>query len=195
MKDVSARRIAIVGVFVAIIAVLGFTPIGLLHVGPIYVTLLCIPVIIGTVSLGRNTGLVLGACFGLVSFIKGLTAASSLELPILQANVLYVAALCFLPRLLIPLTTAAVYGLAAKNRNGKLAVAAAALCGSLTNTFFYLGFVLLFYILIGLDHAALLALLGTIVLFAGIPEAIAAAVVSVPIVQALKKSGLDATIN
>lgn len=45
----------------ALIILLGVTPIGLIPLGFINVTILCLPVIIGTLLLGLRTGLVLGA--------------------------------------------------------------------------------------------------------------------------------------
>lgn len=44
----------------ALIILLGVTPIGLIPLGFINVTILCLPVIIGTLLLGLRTGLVLG---------------------------------------------------------------------------------------------------------------------------------------
>jgi uncharacterized membrane protein len=185
------RLIAIIGFFMALIIIMGLTPIGLLHVGPIYVTLLCIPVIVGTILLGTKVGIILAIAFGSVSLFVGLKAPSLLEMPIMQANLLYLIVLCYIPRLMIPLVTNFVHKSLLKKHPEQLRLTIAALAGSLTNTFLYLGFVLLFYVLIGLDHITLLGTLGTIVLFAGIPEAIAAALVSMPIVLAIRKSGLS----
>lgn len=47
----------------ALIILLGVTPIGLIPLGFINVTILCLPVIIGTLLLGLRTGLVLGLVF------------------------------------------------------------------------------------------------------------------------------------
>lgn len=189
MKKDRIRYLASVGILMALVAMMGLTPIGLLHVGPVYVTLLCIPVIIGTVLLGLGAGLLLGVTFGSVSFYVGMTAPSALVMPIMQDSVLYLALLCYLPRLLLPLICHAAYRLSGKSGREKAAITAAALAGSLTNTLFYLGLMLAMYVLIGLDHAAILGTLGSIVLFAGIPEAIAAAVVAVPLITAIRKTG------
>lgn len=184
------RLMVITGLFMALIILMGLTPIGLLHVGPIYVTLLCIPVIVGTILLGTKVGLLLAVCFGSVSLFVGLRAPSPLEAPIMQANMIYLIVLCYFPRLMIPLMTALTHRYLFKKRPEQLKLSIAAIVGSLTNTILYLGFVLLFYVLIGLDHVALLGTLGTIVLFAGIPEAIAAALVSMPVILAIRKSRL-----
>ena len=189
MKKDQIRYLTALSILMALVVLMGLTPIGLLHVGPIYVTLLCIPVIIGTLLLGLGAGLTLGLTFGSVSFYVGMTAPSALVMPVVQNNVLYLVALCYVPRLLLPLVSHQLYR-ALGSRQEKKAITLAALAGSFTNTVFYLGLLLLFYITIGLDHAAILGTLGSIVLFAGIPEGIAAAIVSVPVMTALKKAGL-----
>jgi uncharacterized membrane protein len=188
MKREFAFRLAATALLIALTVVLGLTPLGFLHVGIFYATLMCIPVIVGTLLLGLAPGLILGFAFGSLSLYVGLTAPSSLEGPILQHSIFYTVILCYVPRLLIPLVTHAVHRIAHKGNRGALAVTLSAVAGSLTNTFFYLGFVLLFYVLIGFDHAALLASLGGIILFAGLPEAAVAALVATPIVLALRKS-------
>ena len=97
--------------------------------------------------------------------------------------------MCFVPRLLVPLVACVVKKLLKKvNCKGSLFAAAAA--GSLTNTVLYLGLMILFYRLIGIENSALLTTVGTIVLTAGLPEAAAAALISTPIILALRKARL-----
>jgi uncharacterized membrane protein len=191
MKNDRIRFLSVTGLLVALVVLMGLTPIGLLHVGPIYVTLLCIPVIVGTLLLGLEAGILLGFTFGSVSFYVGMTAPSPLVMPVVQHNMLYLIVLCYFPRLLLPLICQMVYRLAGRGKRGKTAVILSALAGSLTNTVLYLGLLLIFYIIIGLDHMAILGTLSSIVLFAGIPEAIAAAVVAVPVISAINKAGLS----
>lgn len=191
MRKDQIRFLAATGILMALVALMGLTPIGLLHVGPIYVTLLCIPVIIGTLLLGAGAGLLLGFTFASVSFYVGLTAPSPLVAPVLEKNVLYLILLCYLPRLLLPLVCRTVYRLSGGAEGGKTSVILAALAGSFTNTVFYLGLLLLFYAVAGLDHAAILGTLGGIVLLAGIPEAVAAALVTAPLISAVRKAGLS----
>jgi len=59
--------------------------------------------------------------------------------------------------------------------------------GSLTNTVFFLGLMLLFYVLLGLDSAAVLGVIGGTGLIAGSLEAVANAVVSTAVLTALWK--------
>lgn len=182
-------RMVTTALLIALIVLLGLTPLGFINVGVVYITFLCVPVIIGTLAMGPRTGMILGFCMGCVSLYTGLRAPSALVAPILQSSILWVIALCYIPRLLVPLVTA----VASKFLRGKLekiSLPAAAALGSLTNTVFYLGLMLVMYGLIGIENPTLLATIGTITLTAGLPEAAAAAVVSTPILIALKKAGL-----
>jgi len=144
--------------------------------------------------MGYKAGLILGFCMGSVSFYTGLRAPSALTAPILQSSVIWLMLLCYLPRLLVPLITAGIQKLM-KGKMEKLALPAAAAMGSLTNTVCYLGLILVLYGVIGLENPTLLATIGTITLTAGLPEAAAAAVVSTPILIALKKAGLISRLH
>ena len=94
--------------------------------------------------------------------------------------------MCYVPRLMIPVIVYAVNNLAVRwHRNG--ALAAAAIAGSLCNTILYLGMMLVFYMMMGIEYGGLLALIGGTGLLAGGCEAVVAAVITTPIVMALRK--------
>ena len=59
----STYRLTLTALFVALILLFGLTPVGLIPLGFINVTILCVPVVAGTLILGLKTGLLLGACF------------------------------------------------------------------------------------------------------------------------------------
>ena len=184
-------RLTMTALFVALILLFGLTPVGLIPLGFVNVTLLCVPVIVGTLLLGLKTGLVLGGCFGAVSALSAFGiwgTPSSLAAALVAASPLLALIMCFLPRLLVPTVAHFVYrlfagGKAASNK----AVPVAAAAGSLTNTVFYLGLMLLFYVLTGIDSEKVLALIGGTGLIAGSLEAIVAAVLCTPILAALWK--------
>lgn len=188
MRNKYIQSMAITALLCALIIVLGFTPLGLIPLGFINVTTLCIPVIIGTLLLGRNRGVILGACFGLVSFYKAMTAASALVVPILQSSIPALFALCLLPRILFPIVTHLVYSLFLRGgKNPKIGIATAAVIGSLTNTVLYLGMLVALYMLFNLDAPAIIATVLGIAGGAGVSEAVVAGIIVTPIVIALKK--------
>ena len=57
-------------VLIAIMLILAFTPLGYLRIGPLAISLMTIPVVIGAMILGPAGGAVLGLVFGLKSFYQ-----------------------------------------------------------------------------------------------------------------------------
>jgi len=188
MKKNTTYRLVLLALFAALVLLLGFTPLGLIPLGFINVTILCVPVIVGALSMGQKEGVVLGVCFGMVSAVSALTKPTSLVAPLLSANLFLTMVMCFLPRIAVPVVACQVYRLVSRSKKRSVkALPFAAAAGSLTNTILYLGLMLLFYILVGLDAAPVLSLVAGIGLIAGGCEAVAAALLVTPITLALWK--------
>lgn len=189
MNHAKTRQLTLTAIFLAVTILLGMTPIGLIPLGFINVTILCVPVIIGTILLGLKRGLMLGFCFGLVSTLSAfglsLASQSSLAAALLAVNPLYVIVMSMVPRLLVPVVTYFVYRLFARKNILKAGIVPAAIAGSLTNTVFYLGLMLLFYYIAGLNSATILGLIGGTGAIAGSCEAAVAAIISTPVLLAL----------
>ncbi|MGN0972963.1 MAG: ECF transporter S component [Aristaeellaceae bacterium] len=178
------NNLVLLALFVGLIFLLGQTPLGLIPLGWCNVTLLVIPVAIGTIYMGLKSGLVLGLAFGATSMVSALIKPSVLVGTLMGASPLAVVVMTFLPRLCIPLVIWGVYNLLAKKQK-HIAVAVAAACGSLTNTILYLGLMLIFYMMAGIDNTAVLTAIGATAGGAGPCEAIAAALICPPILTAL----------
>lgn len=86
----------------------------------------------------------------------------------------------------------AVFELLFAARTDTAALTISAVAGTLTNTVFYLGLMLLFYHLAGLDTAAVVGLITGTGIIAGGTEAIAAAVLTTPVICALKRVNTNA---
>ncbi len=189
------RTMVLYALFIALTFALGLTPIGLIPLGFINVTILCVPVIIGTIILGLKAGMLFGACFGLASTLSAcglsMVPQSSLAAALFGVSPLYVVVMSMVPRLLVPITTYFVYKLFSRIGKGKakkhFAVVPAAIAGSLTNTVFYLGLMLLFFTMAGLDSAPVLGIIGGTGLIAGSCEAAVAAVIALPVCAAISK--------
>ena len=184
MERKKLYNLVLLALFVALIFLLGQTPLGLIPLGWCNVTLLVIPVAIGTIYMGLKSGLVLGLAFGATSMVSALIKPSVLVGTLMGASPLAVVVMTFLPRLCIPLVICGVYTLLAKKQK-HIAVAVAAACGSLTNTILYLGLMLIFYMMAGIDNTAVLTAIGATAGGAGPCEAIAAALICPPILTAL----------
>ena len=172
--------------FIALILLLGFTPIGMIPLGFIYVSILCTPVVVGTLLLGLKPGLLLGFSFGAVSAINAIVKPSALVAALMAASPALTMVMCFLPRLLVPTVAWLVYKLVSRGEYAKKrAVPFAAVAGSLTNTILYLGMMLLFYVMMGINSEGVLTLIGGTGLIAGSSEAIVAALIATPVLAAL----------
>ena len=191
MKKDKTRNLTVTAILVALIFVLGLTPLGLIPLGFINVTILALPVIVGTLSLGLSSGLTLGFFFGLASLLSvlglSMTPPSSLAGTLLAASPVLTVVMCFLPRLLVPLFTHLVYKAFTDKTNRKIAIPVAAATGSLTNTVFYLGLMYLFYQLAALDATKVVSLILGVAFVAGISEAAVSALLAFPIIIALDK--------
>lgn len=184
------RNLTLTAVLIALVLLLGLTPIGLIPLGFINVTILCVPVIVGTLFLGIRAGLILGACFGGVSALSAFGiygTPSTLASALVAANPFLAAVMCFAPRLLVPIAAHMTFGACCRKMNRTVSTSVAAVAGSLTNTVFYLGLMLLFYIICGINSEKVLALIGGTGLIAGSAEAVVAALICTPVLSALWK--------
>lgn len=182
------RKIVLTAVMIAIMLVLQFTGIGLIDLGVIRVTLYGTVIAIGTLVLGRGSGLILGAAFAAISFWSAVQKPSAMVAPLMQAAPLLVFVMSVLPRVLMPLTSDMLYRMLSKiGYNDKLALGISAACGSLCNTILYLGFMLIGYAVTVADYPGILAAVGAVAGAAGLPEAVVAGFVTTPVVIALRK--------
>ncbi len=193
MKTMDRKKLqgmVLAAFFVALVLLLGMTPLGLIPLGFINVTILCVPVIVGTLALGLKTGLLLGATFGLTSTLRvfGIPLPpSTLSALLLGKSPLLAIVMCMLPRLLVPVAAHFVFKLFSRGERKASALPFAAIAGSVTNTVLYLGMMLLFFVMVGLDSTEVLALIGGTGLIAGASEAAVAAILVTPITIALWK--------
>ncbi len=189
--NTKTRKLAFTGLFIAFILLLGLTPLGMIPLPWIKISILSIPVAVGTLVLGLPSGLILGAAFGTVSVLSAfgiLGTPSAYAATLVSANPVLAILLSYVPRLLIPVFVFGTHRLAsAANKESKLAISLAAAAGSLCNTVFYLGLMLLFYIILGLDNKGVLAIIGGTGLIGGGCEALAAVLIVTPVTIAIQK--------
>jgi uncharacterized membrane protein len=171
----STRKIVIAGVMGAISIFLGATHLGFLPwFAGAAITIMHLPVIIGAVLEGPWVGLAIGFIFGAFSLIQGAIAPTG------PADVWFTNPLVsIIPRLFIGPVAWLIYQ-ALRGTGEIVALAGAGVAGSLSNTILVLGsLALLRY----LPWAAI----GAIAVSNGVPEAIAAAVITVAVVAAWKR--------
>lgn len=145
-KRLSTKQFVEMALLAAVILLMAFTPIGYIKTLGLEITLIVVPVTVGAVTLGPVAGAVLGAIFGLTSFVQcfGMSAFGAVLLGI---QPFFTFIVCFVPRLLMGWLTGIIYQALGKVRPmRKFALVIANLAGSLLNTcLFMTTLVLLFY--------------------------------------------------
>lgn len=99
MKKSATFNLAATAMLMALIIVLMLTGLGYIPIGLLTLTILSLPVAVGTVTLGPNTGLFLGTIFGLTSFFTcfGMDAFGNF---LLNVNPIFTFITCVIPRAL-----------------------------------------------------------------------------------------------
>lgn len=186
------RTVVCMAVLVALMLLFGFTPIGYIPMPFAELTLMCLPVLIGTFVLGLRAGFGLAVVFIITSLIQLVTKPTALALILLDANPVLCVAALIIPRLLIPFAAWIVWK-PLERRWPRLSMALGSAAGSLINTFVFL---LLLQVWFAADIASgfrltaegAAALIWGIVLTNGLPEAALAAIICPPVSRAVSKS-------
>ncbi|MDR0883123.1 MAG: ECF transporter S component [Oscillospiraceae bacterium] len=196
-------RLVQFAVLLALEALVCFTPLGSLPIGPVVATLSHIPVIFAAVLLGPLAGGGMGFAFGLFSFLvmsfqsPGVTSflfTPLFPVPGADAGSPLSLLICFVPRILIGMTAGIVYKIWAERfpKVPAVCMGVAAIIGSLTNTLLVVGGIYFFFFDAVVD---LFPFLGGTGFFAfltgfvgvnGVLEVVAAVVLTVPVCLALR---------
>ena len=180
-------------VLLAIIILMGFTPIGYLRLGTaIEITLITIPVIIGAIDMGPKAGTFLGFAFGLTSFLQCVLGTSAFGVMLLSISPLYCILVTIPTRTLMGFLT----GLLGKAlKPNIISYAITGLCGSLLNTLLFMTTLMLCYyntdyirgIAESLGSTNIFTFLLAFVGINGLVEAVTCTALSAIITKALKR--------
>lgn len=101
-KKFNTRSMVLLGLLTAVVVVFSFTPIGSIPIGPLVITLNVIPVAIAGIALGPIGGAVMGAIFGLFSFLQcfGIGIPSGMGAMLADINPVLAFVQRFVPRTL-----------------------------------------------------------------------------------------------
>ncbi len=193
----SARDLALMSLFTAVILLMAFTPLGLIDLPLIKATILHVPVILGAVLLGPKKGAFFGFLFGLTSLIKNTMAPSLLSfafspfvpLPGTSSGTPWAVVIAFVPRILVGIVPYYVAigirkllgGQGSKVWARTAAYVLAGASGSIVNTLLVMGTMGLtlkgaFAAAQGISTDAVFGAILTIVFANGVPETIVAAI-------------------
>ena len=133
------RTITQMAVLIAIMLVLELTGLGMLKIGPLEMTILQFPVIVGAILMGPGAGAGLGLVFGLISFWECF-GKSPFGATLLGIQPVYTFLVCVPTRTLMGLACGLIFKGLQKCMGQKSLVpyGAASLAGALLNTLFFM---------------------------------------------------------
>ena len=143
----TTRNMAFMGLLIAIIAVMTFTPLGYLKAGPVEITFLPVPVAVGAIVLGPWAGALLGLVFGITSFIQCFMG-SPLGTVLISVQPIYCAIVCIIPRIIAGMLPAFIFRFfrkIEKSKNKIFSYAISSLSCALINTVLFVGGLILFF--------------------------------------------------
>ncbi len=186
-KKLTTRQLVIIASLGGISIFLSLTGLGFIPLPFFKLTIMHVPVIIGALLEGPIVGAIIGLIFGLFSMYQNFTAPTPLSF------IFWNPIIALIPRILIGVVSYYAYALFKKIfKNINISIGLSAIIGSLVNTIGVLGLTYVFYLeryAVAKEiatEAVALTLLGTVTLN-GIPEAIFAALISIPIVRTINK--------
>lgn len=138
-------RMVQLALFIAIIVLMAFTPIGYIKTLGVEITLLVVPVTVGAIVLGPAAGAVLGAVFGITSFIQCF-GLSPFGATLLSINPIATFIVCMIPRVLMGWLTGLIFMVIHKvDKTKNISYAVASLAGPLLNTLLFTTTLVLFF--------------------------------------------------
>lgn len=142
-------NLALLGLFSALILVMSFTPLGYLRTVGVDISFLMVPVAAGAVLLGPKGGTILGALFGITSFIQAAFGMSPFGAALFAINPIYTAIMCLVPRILMGLIAGLVSKAFAASEKPSVNVgvrsAVTCLITPMLNTVMFMGLLVLFF--------------------------------------------------
>lgn len=181
-------RLTRLALFLALLAVLTFTPLGFIPLPFVSFTIIHIPVIVAAVLFGPVDGMILGAAFGVFSMWKATVAPLAptdlLFSPFVSGLPLQSLVMVLVPRVLLGLIAALLYlWLSRVIKKPSLAAGLAGLLASLCHSLMVLGLLSVFF-----DALPLAELFATVLSLNGVIEMVLAAILAAAICPPLKKA-------
>ena len=141
------KELTLMGLLTAVLLMMSFTPLGYLNIGPLAITFNVIPVAVAAAALGPKGSAVMGAVFGITSFLQclGIGGTSAMGVILFEINPVLAFLQRFVPRLLMGFLTGVIYNFVKKISNSTVAGFAAGFSAAFLNTaLFMTALVLLF---------------------------------------------------
>lgn len=149
-KRNSIYNLVLIAMFIALMLVMNFTPIGYITItGAFSITLMTIPVALGAACTGKLGGTILGFVFGLTSFLQAFGIGFMIDpsaTPLFTESPFGYIVTCFVPRILTGFVAGLVFSLFEKK--GKITVWAFGISSAIVpilNTVLFMSSYIFFY--------------------------------------------------
>ncbi|WP_373213832.1 ECF transporter S component [Ruminococcus sp. 5_1_39BFAA] len=140
-KQLKTSQITMLGLMIAVLLLMAYTPLGYLNIGPLAISFNVIPVAISAITLGPVGGAIAGAVFGITSFLQciGVGGTSAMGAMLFSINPVLAFIQRFIPRLLDGLLLGYIFqGMRKKSKNIYLSCAVTGFFSAFLNTLFFM---------------------------------------------------------
>lgn len=128
------------GLMIAVLILITYTPLGYLNIGPLAITFNIIPVAICAIIIGPLGGVIAGGVFGLTSFLQciGVGGVSLMGATLFGINPFLTVILTFLPRCLDGFLLGYIFRVVRKWKKAPLACFVTGFFAAFLNTLFFM---------------------------------------------------------
>lgn len=136
-----SRSTTLLGLLTAVLMVMSMTPLGYLNIGPLAISFNMIPVAVGAAALGSVGGAVLGAVFGMTSFLQclGIGGSSAMGVILFDIDPFFAFVQRFVPRLVTGFLVGLIYQGARRFSGPGISGSIAGFFAALLNTALFMG--------------------------------------------------------
>ena len=135
-SKLTTKQLVLLGLLTAILLLMAYTPLGYLNIGPLAITFNVIPVALAAVALGPMGGAIVGAVFGLTSFLQciGVGGTSAMGAVLFGINPFLAFIQRFIPRVLDGFLLGYIFRWVQKISNPYVSCFVTGFCSALLNT-------------------------------------------------------------
>lgn len=148
-KQTKIFDLVLLALFISIMLVMNFTPLGYITTGLFSITLMTIPVALGAVCTGVSGGAVLGFVFGLTSFLQAFGIGYMIDpsaATLFNEKPLAYTVTCFVPRILTGVIAGLVFDIFKKRgKTGIVPITISSALVPVLNTALFMTFYILLY--------------------------------------------------
>ncbi|MCR5717345.1 MAG: ECF transporter S component [Lachnospiraceae bacterium] len=145
-SNTNVQKLVQVALLIALQLVMKAIGLGSVPVGPLYMSFLTLPIAIGAVLIGPGAGAILGGVFGAVSFADAVSGRSVMTGTFFQISPISTLILCVGMRVLMGVATGFIFKAIKRfDRTHSWSYLVGCLAAPLLNTFFFMGYICLFF--------------------------------------------------